>query len=442
MPRNGKTMGKWHRPYQIALIIKKIQHDISPKKIYEYEKSMGWTNANTLDHFWFNTKERIYKLTGKSFLDYIKPNTISYINHKKYWYWLEENMAKNIVKELYSKNFKEKIDKLDKEDLLIIIESYKEVIKELEDELNKKKQERNKIKAKLVYKTKNKFKAINKRFYIERVCLAIGIPKRTFNDQYKKQNILSNRKLNVKAKCNSPLAISRIVDCFMNNYGVYGIKRVYEELVRNGTPYHYWIIRKTLRTLGLYANEVKVNPKFYEIKDTSIKKEYIPFKESLNNFKKGELFSIDFTEIQTKFGRAWLHGAVDIVTREILFIFLCFDQKKETVLKHYKYLPSSTKAINTDYGSSYLSKDVQEYLESRNIKQSLGRVGVSYDNRWIENLWKRLKYEWLSIYPLDNCCYHEIKIIIKNYINYYNNQRLTKIDGVWVVPSIYARNFI
>ena len=33
------------------LIIKKIQHDIGPKKIFEYEKkSMDWTNAETLDN--------------------------------------------------------------------------------------------------------------------------------------------------------------------------------------------------------------------------------------------------------------------------------------------------------------------------------------------------------------------------------------------------------
>lgn len=351
-------------------------------------------------------------------------------------------MAKKIVKELYSKNSKDKVDKLDKEDLLIIIESYKEMVKELEDELNKSKQERNKIKSKIVYKAKNMFKAINKRFYVGRVCSVIGIPKRTFNDQYKKQNIFSNRKLNLKAKCNSPLTISRIINSFMNNYGVYGRKRVYAELKNNNTLVPYWIIRKILTQMNLYANEVKVKHKFYEIKNTDVKKGYIPFKEKLSNYKKGELFSIDFTEIQTKFGRAWLHGAVDIVTKEILFIYLCFDQKKETVLSHYKHLPLTTKAVNTDYGASYLSNDVQCYLESRNIKQSLGRVGVSYDNRWIENLWKRLKHEWLSIYPLDNCCIVEIKRIIKTYKEYYNNQRLTKIDGHWVVPSIYARNFI
>ena len=44
-----------------------------------------------------------------------------------------------------------------------------------------------------------------------------------------------------------------------------------------------------------------------------------------------------------------------------------------------------TKIINTDHGSSYLSYEMQDYLKSRNILQSVGIVGCLYHNRWIED---------------------------------------------------------
>ena len=40
----------------------------------------------------------------------------------------------------------------------------------------------------------------------------------------------------------------------------------------------------------------------------------------------------------------------------------------------------TTKIINTDHGSSYLSYEGQDYLKSRNILQSVGIVGCSYHN--------------------------------------------------------------
>lgn len=76
-----------------------------------------------------------------------------------------------------------------------------------------------------------------------------------------------------------------------------------------------------------------------------------------------------------------MHGARDVITGKIEFLELTTNQLSETVLKHLKKLPSTTKIINTDYGSSYLASNVQSFLNQQNIRHSLGRVGCSYDNR-------------------------------------------------------------
>ncbi|MBU3830755.1 MAG: hypothetical protein H9897_01170 [Candidatus Ureaplasma intestinipullorum] len=59
-------MGNWHRPYQTAIIIKKIQHDVNPLELYEQELSLGWTESSAFRFYWGNLKNRVKKLTGLS----------------------------------------------------------------------------------------------------------------------------------------------------------------------------------------------------------------------------------------------------------------------------------------------------------------------------------------------------------------------------------------
>lgn len=433
-------MSKRFKPYRVAWIIEKIKEDVHPKEIFKQVKLLGWTDAKKTKAFWDQTKHWIYRLTGKSFIEFVKKDTVSYNRYIEYFYKYENIMA-NKKKQNTNNNLNDY--GLDNEELLIVIDSLKETISELEEELKKKKQEKNKIKAQIVWRIKEKIQKLNRKFQTQKICNIIGIAKRTFNDQSKKDAIFLKRKVNLNAKCNSIDVISDVIAEYMENEGVYGFKRVKISLENKGRHYSFSLVRTILKRSNLKANEVRIRRKKYEDKNTNFIGRYLLSVESLKKYKPGEVFSIDFTQIEIAGLRAWLHGAVDVISRKILFIEICFDQKKETVLEHYKkHLPKTTKIINTDYGASYLSYDVQKYLKSRNIKQSLGRVGISYDNRWIENIWKRIKYEWFTIYPTNNCNSDKVSHIIKEYTNYYNNIRLTKIDGSWTTPSMYASNFI
>ena len=54
-------MGNWHRPYQTAIIIKKIQHDVNPIELYEQELSLGWTESSTFRFYWGILKNKVKK---------------------------------------------------------------------------------------------------------------------------------------------------------------------------------------------------------------------------------------------------------------------------------------------------------------------------------------------------------------------------------------------
>ncbi len=52
-------MGNWHRPYQMGIIIKKIQYDVNLLELYEQELSLGWTKSSTFKFYWENLKNRV-----------------------------------------------------------------------------------------------------------------------------------------------------------------------------------------------------------------------------------------------------------------------------------------------------------------------------------------------------------------------------------------------
>ena len=137
-------MGNWHRPYQTAIIIKKIQHDVNPIELYEQELSLGWTESSTFWFYWGNLKNRIKKLTGLSVYSYIKWDTINYRNFLKNKEYKINAMARKKLEQAKKIDYKKAFKKLDRDELIIIIESLKERIDQLEQE----KEEQQKIKSK------------------------------------------------------------------------------------------------------------------------------------------------------------------------------------------------------------------------------------------------------------------------------------------------------
>lgn len=78
--------------------------------------------------------------------------------------------------------------------------------------------------------------------------------------------------------------------------------------------------------------------------------------------------------------------------------------------------------LHTDQGSVYSSKAFNKLLDNYTIKRSMSRAGTPTDNPVIESLngWiKKELYKDFKIYLAD-----DINIAIKNYINYFNMQRL------------------
>ena len=97
----------------------------------------------------------------------------------------------------------------------------------------------------------------------------------------------------------------------------------------------------------------------------------------------------------------------------------CKDFLEAKIKRGYKDLET---IFHTDQGTVYSSKAFNKLLDNYTIKRSMSRAGTPTDNPVIESLngWiKNELYKDFKIYLAD-----DINVAIKDYINYFNTQRL------------------
>lgn len=439
MPSLGVIMGKWHTPTQIGLTLKKIELDIPLKDIYEWEYNLGWTDCSTVDTFWTNTKERVLKLTGKTVFSFIKSNTISYRNviFSRRNYLIK--MSKK-SKELTKEEKKKLYDKFSKDELILIIEAFEERVKEMEEE--KKDHERVKSKCLTYIKINELFRNNNRKINKQTICKILSLSKRTLNNKLNNDSLYIDKKVRKDSIVNSCFFAAMVNKIFNDSNYIYGHRRIYKILTKYNINCSLRTVANAMKQYNLYAAERYSKKRVYELKCTNNPGTYLLSNDQLLNYSFGEVYSIDFSQIKTASGIMWMHAARDVISGKVLFCKLVDNQKKEIVLEHFKLLPKTTKVINTDYGSNYLSYDVQAFLNLNKIKHSLGRVGCSYDNRWIEDFWKRIKYEWFTQYPTEHLSNDYVQLLINNYISFFNFERLTLKNDSWLTIPEIEKNFV
>ena len=90
----------------------------------------------------------------------------------------------------------------------------------------------------------------------------------------------------------------------------------------------------------------------------------------------------------------------------------------------FKILPTNAKPIlHSDQGWQYQMKEFQRLLKEHNVIQSMSRKGNCLDNSVMENFFGRLKVE--MFYGETFKSTDEFIRRLKEYITYYNNERIS-----------------
>ena len=134
-----------------------------------------------------------------------------------------------------------------------------------------------------------------------------------------------------------------------------------------------------------------------------------------------KFFCTDITYIPFNSRIAYLSVVKDIATGEIAAWYLLPYITVELVLKTIEQTrPYQNALIHSDRGFHYTNPEYIEKVKALEMMQSMSRKGNCIDNAPIESFFGHLKDE----IDYKNCrTFEELRLLIENYIRYYNNER-------------------
>lgn len=135
-------------------------------------------------------------------------------------------------------------------------------------------------------------------------------------------------------------------------------------------------------------------------------------------------------------GKQYLSPVIDLHNSEIVSYNISkspnFEQTKDMLNKALeKYQDLEGLIFQSDQGWQYQMEAYHSILKENRIIQSMSRKGNCLDNSPMENFFGRMKNEMFYGYEYEFKTLDELEIAMKEYIEYYNTQRITtKLKGL------------
>ena len=145
----------------------------------------------------------------------------------------------------------------------------------------------------------------------------------------------------------------------------------------------------------------------------------------------------DITYIPTRQGWLYLASVLDLGSRRLLGYSMADHMRTELVLDALAMAVAARGGDKTvagvvahaDRGSQYTSNDYIDYCQDRQMRPSVGRTGVCWDNAVAESFWESLKRECVQGRVFATRA--EARRAIFKWINWYNGTRLhSTLNGI------------
>ena len=259
----------------------------------------------------------------------------------------------------------------------------------------------------VIYRHKDKYS-------ISEMCRFFNVSRSGYYDYVKRMDIPAK---------DLPLA-EKIRECQEKVGKTYGYRRV-----------HLW----------LHNHNVDVNPKTvlrvmqkYNLLSVIRRKKYRNYGNYLHRYENllnrdfhadrpNQKWVTDISYIKTMQGTLYLSIIRDLYDNSIVAYKTGTEQNINLVLSTIRAAKKKEKVtaelqLHSDQGFQYTSHPYFKLTQSYNITPSMSRRGNPYDNAMAENFFSILKTE--CIYRTKLQTYEEARLLIGEYIHFYNNERL------------------
>ena len=259
----------------------------------------------------------------------------------------------------------------------------------------------------VIYRHKDKYS-------ISEMCRFFDVSRSGYYDYLKRMDMPAN---------DLPLA-EKIKECQEICGKTYGYRRVHIWLERNGI---YRNPKTVLRVMQKYNLLSVVRRKKYRNYGTGIHKYPNLLDRDFKADRPNQKWVTDISYIHTKQGVLYLSVIRDLFDNSIVAYKTGTEQNINLVLSTIREAKKREKVtaelqLHSDQGFQYTSNQYFKLTQSYNITPSMSRKGNQYDNAMAENFFSILKTE--CIYRIKLESYDEARLIIDEYIHFYNNERI------------------
>ena len=220
-----------------------------------------------------------------------------------------------------------------------------------------------------------------------------------------------------------PLA-EKIKECQENCGKTYGYRRVHIWLERQGIHHNPKTILRVMQKYNLLS---VVRRKRYRNYGEYLHKYPNLLNRDFSAYRPNQKWVTDISYIKTKQGTLYLSIIRDLFDNSIVAYKTGTEQNINLVLSTIREAKKKEKVtaelqLHSDQGFQYTSHAYFKLTKSYNITPSMSRKGNPYDNALAENFFSILKTE--CIYRTKIESYEEARLLIGEYINFYNNERI------------------
>ncbi|WP_157593823.1 IS3 family transposase [Rathayibacter tritici] len=278
---------------------------------------------------------------------------------------------------------------------------------------------------------------------IRGLCQAVGVNRSSYYEW-------RDRKTSATAEWR--IGITELIrTAFQASGGTYGYRRITAQLARWGRPVAHETVRRLMRAAGLEPCQPKP---WRPVTTTPGDPTDIPdlVKRDFTANRPGCKWVGDITYIRTWEGWVYLATVLDCYSKKVVGYALADHMRTELVSEALEMAArnqpnrAAKTIFHSDRGSVYTSADFGKLAKKLDIRQSMGRTGVCWDNAWAESFNGTLKNERCNRtqYPTREKAIRDVTRYIELR---YNQQRLhsgldyrtpNEAEQAWITENLAA----
>jgi transposase InsO family protein len=221
---------------------------------------------------------------------------------------------------------------------------------------------------------------------------------------------------------------TRIRAIFDAHQGRYGVRRVFQDLRRQGVRVAYKRVQRLMAQLGLVS--VHPRPRRHLTTVQAAEPSSLPdlVGRDFTATKPNEVWYGDITYVRTGEGWCYVASVIDAFSRKVVGWAVDNHMRTDLVLDALRMAvlgrrPPRGVIFHADRGSQYTSHDFVDFCRKNKIRNSVGRTGICFDNAAAESFWATLKKEFIHLHAFADL--KRLRAGVFDYIEtYYNRRRL------------------